>query len=409
MRTNRVKRLLLAILGAGLAALACGFAFIKNDSTGLPLRWPPGTIPVRIYPQNSNILSDGNTQASSLQAALQDPTRGWNRYLGDAQFSSVVLGIGGAGIDGNNINEVFFSNSPYGKSWDTNTLAVTTAWYSGNQRIEGDTIFNTQYTWDSYRGPLRSSQDLQRVALHEFGHNLGLDHPDDAGQTVIAVMNSHVSSAADSIQTDDVNGAQQLYGPPGIPANDNFSAAIPIVLTSVTTAWTGFNTNATKEAGEPNHANNSGGRSVWWKWTAPSNGTVMLTTQGSVFDTTLGVYVGSSVSSLSLIVQNDDVQSGVIQYSSVVFVATAGTTYYFAVDGFNEADGHGADSGGVTLNGSFTSSGGTTSSTSSITTTTTTTIPPTTGGGGGGGGGAIEGWFSGALALAWLIRWRPKK
>jgi len=409
MPTKPIKLLVLGALGLGLALLATGFAFIKNSSTNLPIKWAPGNIPIRIMVDNATMLSDGNTRATSIQAALTDPSRGWNHVLGNVQFVPAIVGVGN-GADGNHINEVFFASSPYGMSWDSNTLAVTTTWYSSNQRSEADTIFNTQWVWDSYRGNLHSGVvDVQRVALHELGHNLGLDHPDDAGQSVTAVMNSHTSNV-DSLTADDITGAQQLYGPPGVPANDSFSAAIPIVLTSTSNSWTGFNTNATKESGEPNHANNAGGRSVWWKWTAPSNGNVTLTTQGSIFDTTLAVYVGSSVNSLSSIVSNDDIQNGVIQSSNVMFVATGGTTYYIAVDGFNAADGDGADCGAIMLNGSFTSTGGTTSTTSSIATTTTTTIPPTGGGGGGGGGGgSIEGWFSGALALVWLIRCRQKQ
>jgi hypothetical protein len=83
--------------------------------------------------------------------------------------------------------------------------------------------------------------------------------------------------------------------------------------------------------------------------------------------------------------------------------------HYFAVDGFNANDGHGADSGAVTLNLSFTSTGPATTTT----TTTTTTIPagpPLSSGGGGGGGGAPSGWFLGALGLlACLRRMFPKK
>src|SRR5207248_2719444 len=43
-------------------------------------------------------------------------------------------------------------------------------------------------------------------------HVLGLDHPDQAGQTVSAIMNSVVSDL-DSLTSDDVNGAQALYPP----------------------------------------------------------------------------------------------------------------------------------------------------------------------------------------------------
>src|SRR5262245_61361449 len=56
----------------------------------------------------------------------------------------------------------------------------------------------------------------------------------------------------------------------GAPANDHFADAI--VLTGNSVSVTGSNVGATKESGEPNHADNPGGRSVWWKWTAAENG-----------------------------------------------------------------------------------------------------------------------------------------
>jgi hypothetical protein len=410
MPTKPTRIFALAAGGLLLAALACGFAYITNSSTKLPLRWPAGNINMRIMVDNTVPLSDGLTRATSIQAAMTDGTRGWNHNLGDAQFAPQILAVG-SGADGNSINEIFFSSAPYSMSWDTNTLAVTTDWYVSNQRVEADMIFNQAYTWDSYRGANKGSPvDIQRVALHELGHVLGLDHPDEAGQTVTAIMNSHVSSI-DSLQADDITGAQNLYGPVGIPANDGFAAAVNIVLSGTSATLSGYNTNATKEAGEPNHAGNGGGRSVWWKWTAPGPGSVTLSTQGSVFDTTLGVYTGTAVSALTLVGSSDDVQAGVVQYSLVSFTAAGGTTYYFAVDGFNGSDGHGADSGAVTLNLSFAPSGSTSTtsttiaSSSSTIATTSTTVPPTSGGGGGGGGGAPSEWFFGALGLLACARW----
>jgi len=217
-------------------------------------------------------------------------------------------------------------------------------------------------------------------------------------------------SNIDAPAADDITGAQNLYGPPGGQLNDNFAGATAIILAGNAAQVTGFNTNATKEGGEPNHAGNSGGRSVWWKWTAPGPGSLTVTTQGSVFDTTLGVYIGPAVNSLTTIASSDDVQAGVIQYSSVTFTATGGVTYYFAVDGFNASDGRGADTGAVTLNLSFTSTGPTTTTTTTSS-STSSTVPPTTGSsGGGGGGGAPSVWFFGALSLlACARRMLPKK
>lgn len=120
------------------------------------------------------------------------------------------------------------------------------------------------------------------------------------------------------------------------PANDNFASAQPLTGTNGTVA--GSNAGSSKEPGESNHAGNSGGSSVWYRWTAPQSGIYSFTTQGSSFDTLLAVYTGNSVSTLSGIASNDDTGIGV--NSSVTFAATAGTVYSIAVDGFGGATGN---------------------------------------------------------------------
>lgn len=120
------------------------------------------------------------------------------------------------------------------------------------------------------------------------------------------------------------------------PANDNYYEATPLPGSfSVTT--TGNNVGATSEPGEPVHANvASGNASVWWTWTAPSNGGVVIHTDGSSFDTVLGVYTGTSIQILSLIAADDDSAPG---FDSLVsFDAVAGMTYYIAVDGYDTGD-----------------------------------------------------------------------
>jgi hypothetical protein len=114
-------------------------------------------------------------------------------------------------------------------------------------------------------------------------------------------------------------------------ANDNFANAS--VLSGTSTTGTGSNEDATKEPGEPLHAGNFGGKSLWWSWTAPMSGTTTLSTLGSNFDTILAVYTGSAVAALTNVASNDDVSGGV--QSQLVFSAETGTTYHIAVDGFD--------------------------------------------------------------------------
>jgi hypothetical protein len=122
----------------------------------------------------------------------------------------------------------------------------------------------------------------------------------------------------------------------GSSGNDLFANRIQIPSAGGTV--TGSNTNATKETGEPNHANAPGGKSVWWTWTAPSTGLVTVSLDGSSFDTTLGVYQGTNVASLVSIAQDDEGGAG--SCSRVLFNAVAGATYQIAVDGYFGSSGN---------------------------------------------------------------------
>ena len=120
------------------------------------------------------------------------------------------------------------------------------------------------------------------------------------------------------------------------PSNDNFTSA-----TSVSGGtWTisGSNFNATRETDEPNHGATSGYSSVWFSWSPTVSGPYTLSTSGSGFDTLLGVYTGTDFSALTQVAANNNSTTGVT-WSKVRFTATAGTTYYIAVDGVNRSSG----------------------------------------------------------------------
>ena len=121
------------------------------------------------------------------------------------------------------------------------------------------------------------------------------------------------------------------------PANDNFADA-QVANTGDTNPTSGSNVDATKEAGEPNHAGDAGGASVWYRWTAPSSGAATVDTCDSNFDTLLGVYTGDSVSSLAVVgSSDDDCVAGMGGF--VDFDAQAGQVYWIAVDGFDGETG----------------------------------------------------------------------
>jgi hypothetical protein len=179
-------------------------------------------------------LQDGFT---TFNASAADALAIWNQQINLAKFSWTVSSIGGSQRDGQ--NTAFFSSTVYGQTYGP-AIAVTVYFYNGSTMLEADNLFNSALLWDSYRGPVQYNfkkgkyvYDFHRVAIHEFGHTLGLAHPDDAGQTVTAIMN-HIISDLDHLAADDIAGIKFLYVPritsgliePNVLVGDPFSYQI---------------------------------------------------------------------------------------------------------------------------------------------------------------------------------------
>jgi hypothetical protein len=135
-----------------------------------------------------------------------------------------------------------------------------------------------------------------------------------------------------------------------VPRNDEFEDATDLGDPTTgkfpsSAGWIGFsNVGATKQPGEPDHAGNGGGASVWFRWTAPLTGSVQMTTCQAAFPTLLAAYTGSSVSGLTSVASGSGVESGGCLTEGkgtgeIGFNVDAGTTYYVAVDGRDGATG----------------------------------------------------------------------
>jgi uncharacterized delta-60 repeat protein len=166
------------------------------------------------------------------------------------------------------------------------------------------------------------------------------------------------------------------------------------------------NTGVTPDPDAPNIAGSAPNAPLWYQWTAPANGEVELDTVGSVdditgtinLDTVLAVFTGTTLATLNQVAANDDLfpinslislepgseaynETGSGDYAKLFgpgsipifgyiqpyhgpshlrFNATAGTTYYIAVDsriGYNYFGYPTAGSGFIVLNWAYKSSG----------------------------------------------------
>jgi len=118
-----------------------------------------------------------------------------------------------------------------------------------------------------------------------------------------------------------------------IPANDSFAARL--ILDGASVAVTNRNVSGTRERDEPRHASGPTlGASLWYSWTAPTNGWVYLSARGEYFSPVIAVYEGQSIKKLKRVRTTPPVSS---YYATTVgFEAVTGRSYQIAVDGLTE-------------------------------------------------------------------------
>jgi hypothetical protein len=259
--------------------------------------------------------------------------------------AGVTYQIAIASVATNNTGTVHFRVAPNGQPDTTAPVVAFTSPTSGTVVATNQvTILGTAYDPQPNASQVKQVfvQINQLPPVLAFGTNVWTNTV-----TLKKGFNTISVTAVDQAGNQSVPVTMALSFQVQDPVNDFFANAINLVGFSGTV--TGNNTNATKETGEPNHAGNAGGKSVWWRYYAPSDGVLFLSTTNSSFDTLMGVYTGNKVSNLTAVASNDDAypNSG---FSKIAQAIRGNQLYSIAVDGYGAAFGR------VSLTYSFTPS-----------------------------------------------------
>jgi hypothetical protein len=168
------------------------------------------------------------------------------------------------------------------------------------------------------------------------------DTSSESSETNIRV--SVTSGQAYAIAMDSLNDQRGFAAIQIRKNNDLFNDAIPLGGSSQTSVV--LSSDATSEPREPIHGNSGfpfggGGKSVWWRWKAPSSGTASISTRGTTYNTVLGVYQGTNVRELTTVAEENFTGANG-PWRSVSFEATANQEYQIAID---SPEGLGSNSG----------------------------------------------------------------
>jgi hypothetical protein len=171
-------------------------------------------------------LSLGATSTVSWDENALNSANEWNA-VGTAFHYSTQIVPGGPTTNPCNAcgpqdyNPVFFATGVCGQGFGDIVAQTANCWDPNSMHMINAPVFvNSLVPWNAYDGPIQPPvNDIRRVLLHEFGHVLGLGHPDQANppQNVTALMNSGESDLY-TLQTDDTDGIRSLYpssAPPG--------------------------------------------------------------------------------------------------------------------------------------------------------------------------------------------------
>ncbi len=300
------RMLLYAPIGQWTYSSRITFSFMP-DGTSI------GGTPSALF-QTMNAIAPTATWQNQIEQAASTWEANANVNLALVSDSGDTDGINGNQQDDPRFGDIRIGAMPL----PSGTLAETFLPPPSNGgTIAGDIVFNSTVPWQ-----IGTGFDLQTIAVHEFGHALGLG---DISTDSTQVMYYAYNGLKTTLGSDDIAGIQSLYGPvkPDQFGGKNYSV---LYATNITPYIDGN--------GQVNLSgleNTSGGTSEWYAVTVPAtnSGHMVVTVQSSnlsSFAPTLYVF-NSSLSQVANVAMPTTYGATL----TTTIPVTAGQKYYIKV------------------------------------------------------------------------------
>jgi hypothetical protein len=200
------------------------FGVRVNSYSTMGHTWASSQVVYYVNPQNLYV-SD-----STAIWAIQTAAAAWHDQTG-ANIQLVYGGTTtGSSLTLNNKNEVFFRNDSNGY------IGETYWWYDGTGHlVDADIVLHEAYTYFAGSG-CSNGIYIEDVAIHEFGHALGLGHSEVPNTTMEPAMPGYCDTSQVTLEADDITGIRALYPPTASSSNGQAPATPSALVASVNPA-----------------------------------------------------------------------------------------------------------------------------------------------------------------------------